>query len=194
MNANQRHSGLRFQRRQGRGTVNLERGVRYGRGARLRRHGALELRTHAKAAVAPRTGPQPPSLSQRFSTSSCVTGIRSRQAANGRSTTGNHSPIAVVDDPRRNPVACRVHCDARSCYADETPGHGSLPRSAASVPSTVPRVNARIRGLRGRGCELVGQLDDSADGVASPSFFARGTKKPAAVSSQTMEPGPICFA
>src|SRR5689334_22242326 len=76
--------------------------------ARHWRHGARNA-ANAKAAVDPSVPGHSRHILSTLREVSDAVAHQSRQAAFGRSTTGNHSPIAVVDDACRNPIACWMH-------------------------------------------------------------------------------------
>jgi hypothetical protein len=72
------------------------------------RHGARDA-ANAKAAVDPSVPGHSRHILSTLREVSDAVAHQSRQAAFGHSTTGNHSPIAVVDDACRNPIACWMH-------------------------------------------------------------------------------------
>lgn len=81
--------------------------------ARHWRHGARDA-ANAKAAVDPSVPGHSRHILSTLREVSDAVAHQSRQAAFGRSTTGNHSQIAVVDNTCRNPIACWMHSAKRS--------------------------------------------------------------------------------
>ena len=115
---------------------------RAARGVRQERDTGNTARHICKAAVDPSVLGHSRHIVSTLREASDAVAHQSRQAAFGRSTTGSHSQIAVVDDTRRNPIACWMH----SNNAPETCNAHTSAHSAASVPSGATHVNAERGG------------------------------------------------